>query len=146
MAPLFLERVASSVVSSTWHGVFYFAGACRAVHTQLPYFKGCSRNFLLGALEHSVRSLVTCGLVGRADLSPDDFASKVLPLRSLRVLDLSGCVQLARPAFLALAQALPQVMGPRRENAFRGTVAARACGLLGQKASLVVRSANRAPI
>lgn len=73
----FLERVACSVCSTTWHGVFYFAGACRAVHTLLPVFHNCSRTFLLGALEHSVRSLVTCGLVNRSDLTPNDFHAKV---------------------------------------------------------------------
>ena len=76
----FLERVACSVCSTTWHGVFYFAGACRAVHTLLPVFHNCSRTFLLGALEHSVRSLVTCGLVNRTDLTPDDFHAKVRAL------------------------------------------------------------------
>mmetsp|Transcript_44073 Transcript_44073/g.60190 ORF Transcript_44073/g.60190 Transcript_44073/m.60190 type:complete len:404 (-) Transcript_44073:581-1792(-) len=80
-----------------------------AVHTKLRYFKGCSKNFLFGALEHSVRSLKNCGIVERNDISPSDFTLYVAPLINLRVLDLSACVQLDRSSFALVASSFPKL-------------------------------------
>ena len=91
------------------YGVFHFAGACRTVDTRLRAFKGCSRRFLFGALGHSLRSLHSCCLVGRADLTPSDLTTHVLPLRNLRVLDLTGCVELRAESFAAIADAQPGI-------------------------------------
>ena len=80
-----------------------------AIDTRLSYFQDCTRDFILNALDRSTTSLRTCALVQRPDIIPQDVLQHVLPIRGLRVLDLSFCVEVNASVFRGVAQSLTRL-------------------------------------